>query len=423
MKIRDRSLSLRVHLEDSGLALELEKSPLGSGGEAAIFAVPELPNRVAKIYHRATREHADKLAAMLAAPPLDPGAGAGHVSIAWPVKRLLATTDAARVVGYLMPRVHQARLIQEFYNPKARALACPLFHFGYLVRTAQPRDLGAAPRTRLRHRDLRRPTCWSRRPSDVVDTDSFQVPPNRIFRCRVARPNTRLRSCKRACRGGPRTGHDAFGLAVLIFQLLMQGTHPFAGLYTVAANAGHTAASCRILALCTKQLVPFQPSPHAPPWHVLPPAVQELTRRCFEDGHERPTLRPTARDWQRALQEAEQALIPCAVNSQHVYHRELDRCPWCALAAQQGRDPFPSVEAAQALAQANAALETVQIAMSKAEIPVAEPAAKPQAALAKPPRNEGATRRRRRTLLDRQPIARSDCADRQRFGLFAVVLL
>src|SRR5207249_1467726 len=91
----------------------------------------------AKVYHRPAPEHADKLAAMLAAPPADPGAGSGHVSIAWPVDRLLSTTDAARVVGYLMPRVQNVRLIQEFYNPRARLQACPLFHYGYLLRTAR----------------------------------------------------------------------------------------------------------------------------------------------------------------------------------------------------------------------------------------------------------------------------------------------
>ena len=50
---------------------------------------------------------------------------------------------------------------------------------------------------------------------------------------------------------------------------------------------------------------------------------------------------------QQPLQQSEQELIPCAVNSQHVHHNSLDSCPWCALASQQGRDPFPSVEAVQ----------------------------------------------------------------------------
>lgn len=363
---------MRVQLEDSGLVLEIEGPPLGSGGEAAIYGVPELPNRVAKIYHRPTPEHGAKLAAMVAAPPLDPGAGSSHVSIAWPLKRLMSTTGTAGVVGYLMPRVHNVRLIHEFYNPKARALACPLFHYGYLVRTA--RNLAISVRA-LHERgyvigDLSAANLLVSTQALVtlVDTDSFQVPaPERIYRCRVGTPEytpPELQGARFAeVDRGPE--HDAFGLAILIFQLLMQGTHPFAGLYT--GRGEPPAIPRRILVghwpYSQRQLVPFQPSPHAPPWQILPAAVQELARRCFEDGHEQPAKRPTAQEWQRALQDAEQALVPCTINTQHLHDRSLDHCPWCALAAQQGRDPFPTIAAVQALADVNMVAEPVPSAI------------------------------------------------------------
>ncbi len=372
---------MRVQLEDSGLALELDGPPLGRGGEAAIFAVPELPNRAAKIYHRPTPEHADKLAAMLAAPPLDPGASFGHVSIAWPVKRLLSTTDAARVVGYLMPRLHHVRLVQEFYNPKARALTCPLFHYGYLLRTA--RNLAISVRALhecgyvIGDVSAANLLVSTQALVTLVDTDSFQVPAaTRIYRCRVGTPEYTPPELQAArfpeVDRGPE--HDSFGLAVLIFQLLMQGTHPFAGLFT--GNGEPPAIPRRILAghwpYAQRQLVPFQPSPHSPPWHVLPPAVQDLMRRCFEEGHERPSVRPTPQEWQRTLQESEEALATCKVNTQHVYHRSLDRCPWCALAVQQGRDPFPSVQAVQETASSNSATPKTALAGQSPEPPPAK---------------------------------------------------
>ena len=70
----------------------------------------------------------------------------------------------------------------------------------------------------------------------LMDTDSFQVrdPQNGvIYRCHVGTPEYTpselqgrdFASVDRAPE------HDLFGLAVLIFQLLMEGTHPFAGTF------------------------------------------------------------------------------------------------------------------------------------------------------------------------------------------------
>jgi hypothetical protein len=43
------------------------------------------------------------------------------------------------------------------------------------------------------------------------------------------------------------------------------------------------------------------------------------------------------------LQGAENALVSCAANDQHLYSNHLDSCPWCARTVRlKGRDPFPS---------------------------------------------------------------------------------
>src|SRR5436305_1951244 len=70
----------------------------------------------------------------------------------------------------------------------------------------------------------------------VVDTDSFQVrdPDGKtVFHCPVAKPEfTPPELQGRQLHDVDRVpAHDRFGLAVLIFQLLMEGTHPFAGIY------------------------------------------------------------------------------------------------------------------------------------------------------------------------------------------------
>ena len=49
-------------------------------------------------------------------------------------------------------------------------------------------------------------------------------------------------------------------------------------------------------------------------------------RLCFEGGHTRPAVRPTAGDWLSALDLAETELTPCPANPQHHY----PRCSWTA---------------------------------------------------------------------------------------------
>jgi DNA-binding helix-hairpin-helix protein with protein kinase domain len=347
---------MRVRLEGQDQEFTLEGPLLGRGGEASIYAVPGRADVAAKIYHNPTSEQADKLAAMLAAPPVAPPSPGEHVTIAWPIGRLHETEGERRVVGYLMPRLETAHLIWEFYNPSARLEICPQFHHGPLLRLA--RNLAGA--VRLLHErgyvigDLNESNVAATVQGLVtlIDVDSFQTPGgDRLHRCRVGRPDYTPAELQGASFADVdrRLEHDNFALAVLIFQLLMQGIHPFAG---TSAGGEPDSIAARIAAgawpYAWERTTPVRPSPHAPPWCSLPPSVQELLRCCFEDAHAEPALRPDAAQWQHALEQAEHELTSCANNAQHVYHRGLDRCPWCALARQQGRDPFPAPEEVQA---------------------------------------------------------------------------
>ncbi len=346
---------MRVRLEGNDHEISLEGPLLGRGGEASIYAVPGRTDLAAKIYHNPTDEHADKLAVMLADPPAPPLVPGENRAVAWPTARLLEAGGAGLVVGYLMPRFDTIHLIWEFYNPAARQEICPQFHYGSLLRTA--RNLAAAVRT-LHERgyvlgDLNESNVLVTPQALVtlLDVDSFQVRGrDRVYRCRVGRPEytpPELQGVSFA-EVDRTPQHDAFALAVLVFQLLMQGVHPFAG--TCTGSGEPDSIPARIAAgwwpYSWGRTSPIRPSPHAPPWFALPPSVQECLRCCFEDAHTEPALRPDAAHWQHALEEAEQELTTCASNPHHVHHRGLDRCPWCDLARQQGRDPFPIADSA-----------------------------------------------------------------------------
>ena len=342
-------------------------STVGQGGEARIYAVPQNEALVAKIYHKPTVAYAHKLVAMLANPPENPTVGQGHISIAWPIDLLqtmgggsasaeqLSKSD--RVVGFLMPRVKGMHSLLDFYNPKTRRQKCPFFNYTYLHRTA--RNLAAAVGA-LHARgycigDVNESNILVSDTALVtlVDTDSFQVPePNNgnVYRCPVGKPEfTPPELQGKSFHSMDRTSeHDLFGLAVLIFQLLMEGTHPFSGVfqgtgdpppYETRIAAGHFSYS-------VGRRVPYISTPIAPPFELLHPALRELFVRCFEEGHKNPQIRPSAQMWQSALNEAEKALITCSVNSQHRYGNHLTVCPWCERSVRLGgRDPFPSWQA------------------------------------------------------------------------------
>ena len=324
---------------------------LGSGGEGKIYTVSSESSLVAKIYHKPTSEHRHKLSLMLANPPHDPMVGQGQVAIAWPVDLLCVVGSSSQIVGFLMRRVTQMRPIHEFYTPKNRRQHTPFFNYLYLHRTA--RNLAAAARALHASGyvigDVNESNILISNTALVtlVDTDSFQVRDRKtavIYRCGVGKPEfTPPELQGQTFSDITRTPeHDLFGLAVLIFQLLMEGTQPFAGRfqgfgepppYEARIASGHFPYGTN--------RVPYLPPPLAPPLEILHPTLRQLFRRCFESGHHNPLERPDAQTWVSALEEAEKALLTCAVNKQHRYGNHLSSCPWCQRAARLGgRDPF-----------------------------------------------------------------------------------
>jgi DNA-binding helix-hairpin-helix protein with protein kinase domain len=336
---------MQVWQEGTEVALTLAEQ-LGRGGEALIFAIQEDPYTVAKVYHRPTAARAAKLAAMLAAPPLDPMAKAGHTSITWPTARLV--NGEGQFVGYVMPRIDRARLIVEYYTPRTRLQHCPRFQYAYLLRTARnlATAVGALHERGYVIGDLNESNVLVTPQAlvSLVDTDSFQVPAGAtVFRCRVGKPEYTPPELQGAhfTEIDRKPEHDAFGLGVLIFQLLMQGVHPFAGVSAVGGDAIPSRIRGGQWPYASGE-GPVRPSPHAPPWEVLPPTVQMLIWRCFEVGHAEPSRRPTADEWRKGIAEDEKLIISCERNPQHRYHGSLSKCPWCMLTETQGRDPFPT---------------------------------------------------------------------------------
>ena len=259
---------MRLKRHSNGETVTLT-AQLGGGGEGRIYAVANT-HLVAKIYHTPDIDIGGKLSAMITHPPVDPGAIDGRVSIAWPVDLLYNRTG--KVVGFLMPRVDGVRPIHDYYTPKTRRDRAPFFNYLYLHRTA--RNLAIAVRS-LHDRgyvigDVNESNILVSKTALVtlVDTDSFQVEAgNHLYACPVGKPEfTPPQRQGQSFRTLKRTQEDdGFGLAVIIFQLLMEGTHPFSGVYLEKGEPSPIASRIRSGYFpYGKRTVPYRPTPVSP---------------------------------------------------------------------------------------------------------------------------------------------------------------
>jgi DNA-binding helix-hairpin-helix protein with protein kinase domain len=296
---------------------------------------------------------------MQANPPADPTLALGHASIAWPLQLLY--DDRGRLIGYSMGYVQNAVPLLQVFNPKLRAKTLPSFNRRYLHRTARNLSaaLGALHATNYVVGDLNESNVMVT-PSALVtliDADSFQVQRREgakpiVHPCPVGKPEyTPPELQGKTFTEVPRQPeHDRFGLAVLVFQLLMEGNHPFRALWLAAGDPPEIAARIRggHWPHVRSAGLPLAPPRNAPALESLHPDLVALFQQCFIAGHARPAERPTPEAWERALSAAEKALITC--RNGHLYSRHLPRCPQCeALAASSpgtGAQPAPAARRA-----------------------------------------------------------------------------
>ena len=328
---------------------------VGRGGEATIYKLAVQPALLAKIYHGPARsDYGDKLAWMQDNPPADPTRAQNHASIAWPHDLLY--DDAGRLAGYVMVHVQNAVPLLQVFNPRLRAKTLPTFNRRYLHRTARnlAAALGALHDSGYVVGDLNESNVMVT-PSALVtliDADSFQVQrrvgakpilhPCPVGKAEYTPPELQGKTFAQTAR---LPEHDRFGLGVLIFQLLLEGNHPFRAQWLGAGDPppvedrirdGHWPYAAR-------PGLPIGPPRGVPPLESLHPSLVDLFRKCFIDGHKEPRQRPAPDVWERAISSAEKALTVC--RNGHVYSKHLSRCPDCE-----------AIQAAQAAATARAAM-------------------------------------------------------------------
>ncbi len=315
-----------------------------------MFSVEGDPSIVVKLYHRPAPYRAAKLRAMLQAVPEDPSHAVGHASIAWPID--LVVDEAEAVLGFVMPRLDATTnlALLNVYNPGSRRAVAPGFTWRYLLHTAA--NLASVVDA-LHQRgyvigDLNESNLFVSNSALVtlIDCDSIQVPApgtSAMFRCGVGKPEYTAPELQHLDLGRiDRTpDHDNFALAIVVLLLLMEGVHPFSGVWLRPGAPPSIPQNIQTGDSPYVRPRRIAPPPHAPAFEMLPPDVQHLVRRCFGDGFSDPAARPSAAEWDWALRDAEATLLVCDVNPRHEFAAHVPACPWCLRQRAGLPDAFP----------------------------------------------------------------------------------
>src|SRR5262245_46458653 len=308
---------------------------IGTGAEGEVYEIQDRDDLVAKVYHEPPPpERAEKLVAL---------SRLGNERLfnlsAWPVSTLRDSPDGD-VVGFVMKNISQAEEVHALHSPKSRLQKFPEASWAFLIYVAAnvARAVAAVHEHGLVIGDLNPKNILVTRKATVylLDVDSFQFSDGgKTYRCEGGFPEyTPPESQGVAFRDVDRAQeHDSFGLAVVIFQLLFMGRHPFSGRYLGAEEMPLERAirECRFAYGADAEARKMRQPPGTLALDSMPPPLVELFRRAFLT-----TERPRAREWAEHLDALAKALNKCDLHSGHYYYKELRDCPWCGIESQAG---------------------------------------------------------------------------------------
>ena len=321
---------------------------LGKGGEGEVYSIEHDESHAVKLYtvsDLTEREH--KVEVMIRS-----GMARQAPQVAFPLS--VVRDEGGRFAGFVMKNVLEHKPLHELYSPGSRKIHFSHADYRFLVRTAQniAKAIASVHALGCVIGDINQSSILVSRAATValIDSDSFQVTNgSQRFFCRVGVPEytpPELQGVPLA--KVPRSAnHDAFGLAIVVFQLLFMGRHPFVG----SVRRGDIPAlhesirEFRFVYTENRDVGMDQP-PGTPALSDLPQSVAA----AFESAFGRPTRdsRPSAQQWIEILAALEKSLVQCSYEKLHWYPEEASECPWCAMERELGATLFiPSIPAAE----------------------------------------------------------------------------
>ena len=333
-----------IYQGQNGNSYNIDDASFAEGGEGALHNVLSDSSLVAKIYKpgKLQQSTAQKLLAMVA--NANPKV---CESIAWPVDVIYNNTQ---LCGFIMHRftgyTDLANILpaKDIDWQKRIAIAANLCDIVIQVHSTDqcigdmnPKNFGV---------NLYNGHVVS------FDADSFHFrADNRIFPCVVGVSDYEAPELHAQLSGNVdlRTldpnqsftqSTDQFSLAILIFQLLFAGFHPFTA--RRLENYGSSTTVHNRNTNILHSVTPFfNPSAGtgipagAPDIDLVPPDMQEMFRKAFLTSN-----RPSATQWQSSLLALLKNLKRCP--NQHYYYTYKFNCPWCQLSERKIPTPPPT---------------------------------------------------------------------------------
>ena len=279
---------------------------IGAGGEGAVYEDRNDPRMVIKVLHQqhATAERSAKLQAMCNNPPQNAQA------LSWPDA---VETDASGL-RYRMPRASgKAGTAYRFISANERR-QLPRRQQEYEYRT----NIGIKIAEAFRWLHAIHVRIGDVNPSNIlvsddgsvmlIDCDSFQIPGppgHQPYPCVVGSPEYTAPEIDDFRRQFRSQDSDNFALAVLLYQLLGNGSHPYQGIDASSADAvsnirerikehrfAHQSREGR-----------WRPTPgQARSWRAMPEPVRNAFRQAFSPGASH-IGRPTSDAWASILEQ------------------------------------------------------------------------------------------------------------------------
>jgi len=313
-----------------GHTLHLTKQ-IGKGGEGAVYETRERNDIAVKLYWPdKAQSRREKIATMAVAQWYKT-----NLFVAFPIDVLFSANGA--FAGFIMKRVGGSRPIHMLFTPASRKVEFSQANYRFLIRAAAnvARAVASVHAIGCVIGDVNHSgfLIADNATSTLIDSDSFQiVASNRKFLCQVGTPEytpPELQG-KRFDQITRTANHDNFGLAVLVFQILFMGRHPYSGRFQGAGDMPleRSIGEYRFAYSLHLSRTRMLPPPGAPLLTDFPPFIGETFEKTF--GPSGPNGRTTAAEWVSILQSLEPHLVQCAAEPSHQHIKDKS-CPWCRV--------------------------------------------------------------------------------------------
>ena len=303
---------------------------LGKGGEGEVFALTDMDGHAIKIYAKPDAKREAKINAMIGG-----GLAKGSNLIAFP--SAVARDGAKRFAGFTMRLVAGHTSLHDLYAPGSRKIHFPKADYRFTIRAAtniaraiaKVHELGAVIGD-INHSGI---LISNEARAALIDADSFQFGRDHLCRVGVAEYTPPELQGQRLDCVVRTPNHDAFGLAVVTFQLLFMGRHPFMGRYARGDMPVEKAIAEHRFAYSKQRDTGMTPPPGACQLDDFPEYIGAAFEAAFAPNA---AARPTALQWVKTLEALEGALSKCGTNAMHFYPSAAGKCVWCRMEQQIG---------------------------------------------------------------------------------------